>query len=90
MDTVLFSFDNVFKALKSWPLKCSTTPDGFLSVLLKSQAPAIAFPLSLLYAHGTHTITALVCPVFKKGSRKLSSKDLFHKHAFLVKLQNVS
>ena len=96
LDTVLFSFDNVFKALKSWPSKCSTTPDGFLSVLLKSLAPAMAFPLSLLCDTSMrmgHTPlvwkTALVCPVFKKGSRQLSSKDLFHKRAFLVKLQNV-
>ena len=44
LDTVLFSFDKVFKALKSLPSKCSTTPDGFPSVFLQSLAPAIAFP----------------------------------------------
>ena len=32
LSSVLFSFDKVFKALKSLPSKCSTTPDGFPSV----------------------------------------------------------
>ena len=73
LDTVLFSFDKVFKALKLLPSKCSTTADGFLSVLLKSLAPAIAFPLSLLYDMSMRMghiplvwKTALVCLVFKK------------------------
>ena len=71
LDTVLFSFD---KALKSLPSKCSTTPDGFSSDFLKTLAPAIAFPLSLLYDMSMRMghmplvwKTALVCPVFKKG-----------------------
>ena len=29
LSSVLFSFDKVFKALKSLPSKCSATPDGF-------------------------------------------------------------
>ena len=80
LDTVLFSFDKVFKALESLPLKYSTTPDGFPSVFLKSLAPAIPFPLSLLYYMSMRMghmplvwKTALVCPVLKKGSCKLPS-----------------
>ena len=80
LDSVLFSFDKVLKALKSLPSKCSKTPDGFPSIFLKSLAPAIAFPLSLLFEMSMRTgqiplvwKTAFVCPVFKKGSRKQPS-----------------
>ena len=80
LNCVLFTFDKVLKTLKSLPSKCSKTPDGFPAFFLKSLAPAIAFPLSLLFEMSMSTgdiplvwKTALVCPVFKKGSRKQPS-----------------
>ena len=80
MSPVLFTFDIVCKALKTLSSKCSRTPDGFPSIFLKSLAPAIAFPLSLLCEMSMPTghilsvwKTALVCPVFKKGLLKLPS-----------------
>ena len=49
------------------------TPDGFPAFFLKSLAPAIAFPLSLLFEMSMSTghiplvwKTAFVCPVFKR------------------------
>ena len=81
LNCVLFPFDKVLKTLKSLPSKCSKTPDGFPAFFLKSLAPAIAFPLSLLFEMSMSTghiplvwKTAFVCPVFKKGSRKQASK----------------
>ena len=80
LNCVLFPFHKVLKTLKSLPSKCSKTPDGFLAFFLKSLAPAIAFPLSLLFEMSMSTghiplvwKTAFVCPVFKKGSRKQPS-----------------
>ena len=80
INCVLFPFDKVLKTLKSLPSKCSKTPDGFPTFFLKSLAPAIAFPLSLLFEMSMSTghiplvwKTAFVCPVFKKGSRKQPS-----------------
>ena len=80
LNCVLFPFDKVLKTLKSLPSKCSKTPDGFPAFFLKSLAPAIAFPLSLLFEMSMSTghiplvwKTAFVCPVFKKGSRKQPS-----------------
>ena len=74
LNCVLFPFDKVLKTLKSLPSKCS---DGFPAFFLKSLAPSIAFPLSLLFEMSMSTghiplvwKTAFVCPVFKKGSRK--------------------
>ena len=80
LNCVLFPFDKVLKTLKSLPSKCSKTPDGFPAFFLKSLAPTIAFPLSLLFEMSMSTghiplvwKTAFVCPVFKKGSRKQPS-----------------
>ena len=80
LNSVLFPFDKVLKTLKSLPSKCSKSPDGFPAFFLKSLAPAIAFPLSLLFEMSMSTghiplvwKTAFVCPVFKKGSRKQPS-----------------
>ena len=80
LNSILFPFDKVLKTLKSLPSKCSKSPDGFPAFFLKSLAPAIAFPLSLLFEMSMSTghiplvwKTAFVCPVFKKGSRKQPS-----------------
>ena len=70
----------VFCALKRLPSK-SRTPGGFPAGFLKSIAYAIAFPLSRLFTMSMDCECiprswkqATVCPIFKKGSRKLPSK----------------
>ena len=66
LNCVLFPFDKVLKTLKSLPSKCSKTPDGFPAFFLKSLAPAIAFPLSLLFEMSMST--GHIPLVWKTGS----------------------
>ena len=67
LNCVLFPFDKVLKTLKSLPSKCSKTPDGFPAFFLKCLAPAIAFPLSLLFemsmstGHYTLSLEDCIC-----------------------------
>ena len=70
-----FTHYKVFCALKHLPSKYSRTPDGFLAGFLKSIAYAIASPLSRLSTMSMDCVwkQAIVCPIFKKGSRKLPS-----------------
>ena len=77
---VEFTYDNVICALNRLPSKYSRTPDGFPAGFLKSVAPGIAIPLSRLFRLsmdcGDIPLSwkkAMVCPIFKKGSRKLPS-----------------
>ena len=62
------------------PLKYSKTPDHFPAIFFKSVACVIAFPLSYLFYMSMQSgkvpsdlKIAYVCPIFKKGDRKLPS-----------------
>ena len=77
---VEFTHSKVLCALKRLPSKYSRTPDGFPAGFLKSVASAIAFPLSRLFTMSMDCgcipqgwKQAIVCPIFKKGSRKSPS-----------------
>ena len=76
----LFSAHRDVQAFPEVDAKYSRTPDGFPAGFLKSIASAIAFPLSKLFTMSMDCgciprvwKQAIVCPIFKKGSRKLPS-----------------
>ena len=77
---VEFTYSKVLCTLKRLPSKYSRTPDDFPAGFLKLVASAIAFPLSRLFIMSMDCGSipqswkqAIVCPIFKKGSRKLPS-----------------
>jgi len=80
LHTVLFSYENVVKALQNLPSKTSQSPDGFPALFLKSIAKEIAIPFAALFELSMKTgelpkiwKTANVCPVYKKGLHSLPS-----------------
>ena len=80
LGSVTFTYDRVFRALMKLPLKYSKTPDNLPAIFLKSIAGGIAFPLSYLFNMSmkcgrvpSDWKIAYVCPIFKKGDRKLPS-----------------
>ena len=80
INTVIFNFENVYKALRNLPDKTSRSPDGFPALFLKLIALSIAFPLSMLFEMSMLQgsipniwKTAIVCPIFKKGVSSLAA-----------------
>ena len=43
------SYNTVLKCLQKLPSSCTLSPDGFPALFLKSIAPSIALPLSILF-----------------------------------------
>jgi len=75
LNNVIFSYDTVLSALQKLPSKASKSPDGYPALFLKMIATVIAIPFSLLFEMSmlSNVIpkiwkTAIVCPIFKKGS----------------------
>ena len=71
---IIFSYDNVFKAIMDLKAKPSKGPDGLPSFFIKQLAESISFPLMLIFSQSFESgkvpdiwKTAIVTPVFKKG-----------------------
>ena len=80
LDFIDISYNTVLKYLQTLPSSCTLSPDGFPALFLKSIAPSIALPLSILFMQSLRNgqipkiwKVASVRPLFKKGLCSLPS-----------------
>ena len=73
LDFIDISCNTVLKCLQKLPSSCTLSPDGFPALFLKSIAPSIALPLSILFTQSLSKgqipkiwKVAFVRPLFKK------------------------
>ena len=71
---------DVLFEIKSMPAKCSKTPDGIPSIVLKNIVRCILRPLCSLFNWSLETghlpwqwKTSIICPIYKKGSKSSPS-----------------
>ena len=80
LDFIDISYNTVLKCLQKLPSSCTLSPDGFPALFLKSIAPSIALPLSILFMQSLRNgripkiwKVAFVRPLFKKELCSLPS-----------------
>ena len=79
LETVLFTPDVVYYAMKKLPLKYSSCPDGYPIAFLKLLARDLCIPLSKIYTKSMETGTlplswknADIVPIYKRGDSSLA------------------